>query len=556
MNRCDVLVIGSGAAGTFAALAAAEQGARVCIASKGSLLYGNTRLAGGIVACPGFADNDLPRHFVEDVFQAGERISRRNLVELVAEGGLQSLQALEEWGYLFKRNDQGEPRLTQAGGHRSARTMICCYRGSSLANLLRCKIACHDRIRVLESHVLYRLILTEGGMSGALFLDMYRGEPVVIEAPAVVLATGGAGMVYAPHTDNTREVTGDGMALALLVGARLVDMEFMQWMPFAVTSPPDLVGINCGEPSSAGPQGVLLNCRGRVILRSFHRMTRAQVARVIFREIKNGGGTRNGGVIFDPRANRGDPDGERTYQERRSLGTLDVVRQAYGQEAYQWSVPYEVAPSVHFTLGGIVVDNQGSTGVEGLFAAGEVTGGFHGADRLGSAALTECFVVGSTAGYHAWEKSRRKMKVQKRIDCRGLVRELHALFDQPGRETPEKLARELGDLMWRRAGGVRDRQDLEKARRGIADLVLKSEEIKTPGLKKWNLPVQAAIELQSMLVVAEAMVLASQTREETRGTHYRLDYPELSKTWEGKNIVIERGIDGVLTASVKDTDEL
>ena len=555
MNRCDVLVIGSGAAGTFAALAAAEQGAQVCITSKGSLLYGNTRLAGGIVACPGYADNDLPSHFVEDVLQAGERINRRELVELVAEGGLKSLQALEEWGYLFKRDEQGDPSLTQAGGHSRARTMICCYRGSSLAKLLRCKIASHDRIKVLEGHVLYRLILNDGEIGGALFLNMYQGEPVVIEAPAVVLATGGAGMVYGPHTDNTREATGDGMALALLAGARLVDMEFMQWMPFAVTSPPDLEGINCGEPSSAGPQGVLLNRQGRVILRSFHKMTRAQVARVIFLEIKNGGGTKNGGVIFDPRANRSAPAGEKTYQERLALGTLDVVRQAYGQEAYEWSVPYEVAPSAHFTLGGIVVDNQGSTGVEGLFAAGEVTGGFHGADRLGSVALTECFVVGSTAGYHAWEKSQRKKKAHKLRGCLGLIRELNALFGRPGRETPEKLAWELGDLMWQRAGGVRNRQDLEKARTGIANLILQSEEIKIPALKKWNLPVQAAIELQSMLLVAEAMVIASQAREESRGTHYRLDYPELSRAWEGKNIVIERGIDGALAATVEDTEK-
>ena len=234
-----------------------------------------------------------------------------------------------------------------------------------------------------------------------------------------------------------------------------------------------------------------------------------------------------------------------------ALGTLDVVRQAYGEEAYQWSVPYEVAPSAHFTLGGIVVDSQGSTGVEGLFAAGEVTGGFHGADRLGSMALTECFVVGSTAGYHAWEKSRRKKKAHKLRGCLGLIREVYALFGRPGQETPEKLAWELGDFMWRRAGGVRTRQDLEKARTGIADLVRKSEKVRTPALKKWNLPVQAAIELQSMLVVAEAMVLASQAREESRGTHYRLDYPELSRSWEGKNIVIERGTDGALAALVE-----
>ncbi len=159
-------------------------------------------------------------------------------MELVAEGGLKSLQALEEWGFLFKRNEQGEPNLTQAAGHRSARTMICCYRGSSLAKLLRCKIACHDRIKVLEGHVLYRLLLHEGEMSGALFLDMYQGEPLFIEAPAVVLATGGAGMVYSPHTDNTREATGDGMALGLQAGARLVDMEFVQWMPLPLPLPP------------------------------------------------------------------------------------------------------------------------------------------------------------------------------------------------------------------------------------------------------------------------------------------------------------------------------
>lgn len=547
---CDVLVIGSGAAGAFGALAAADLGADVCLVAKSSLLYGNTRLAGGIVACPSSFGADSAQRFVEDVLKAGGRINRRELVELVAHEGLKALQLLEEWGYVFKRDTQGDPTLVMAGGHQVPRSLLCSYRGSSLSTLLRMKIVHHEKITPLEGQVLYRLFQQEGRVTGALFLDFYSGEPVLINAASVLLATGGAGMLYAPHTDNTREAAGEGLAFALKAGAELVDMEFMQWLPFAVTYPRDLVGIECGEPFSAGPHGVLADRKGEVFLSRINKLTRAQVNRAIFTEIKKGNATENGGVTLDPRANLKDPDAETTYLQLRDGGYFNAVRQAYGEEAYKWHVPYEVAPTAHYTLGGIKVDSRGYAGIAGLFAAGEVTGGFHGADRLGSVALTECFVFGSKAGYFAWENSQRIKGAF--YDREKTVEDLQALFGREGQETPAKLMEELGETMWELAGGVRDRAGLQQALTAIGQIRLKSKQLKTPAFKKWNQPVKAAIELDAMLVVAEAVVRSALAREESRGNHFRLDYPEVSPVWEGKNIFIRLDGERKLAVSVKD----
>lgn len=552
MKRWDVLVIGAGIAGVFAALSAAQQGASVCLVTKGQILYGNTRLAAGNIAGPGYSENDPHQAFVEDLLKAGEQVGDPALIHEVAEKGLDALKTLESWGFFFKRNDEGLPTLIKGGGHQNPRTFSSPYRGSSLCQFLRSKVASEANIDLLEGHLLYRLLVENGRVWGAVFLNQYTGEPRLIEAGGIVLATGGAGMLYGTHTDNAREATGDGMAAALMAGARLVDMEFIQWMPFAVTRPADIAGINCGEPSSAGPQGMLVNGQGEPFLRSFHTMTRAQVAKAIFQEINAGKGTENQGVLFDPRGNKGDPAGEKMYQDKRATGTFDVIKQAYGMEAYQWSVPYEVAPTAHFTLGGIVVDPQGKTDLEGLYAAGEVTGGFHGADRLAAVAFTECFVFGRSAGLQALAFAKEHPPlVNKEKSCLYLA-ELERLFGQKGQEKPEGLIQELGEIMWQGAGGIREQGQMDQALLALKELKIRAGNLKTPTVRAWNQPVFTAIELDFLLLLGEGLLKAALLREESRGSHSRQDYPVSSPHWEGRHIYLSTGAGDSLLASAKE----
>ena len=545
-HTCDVLVIGSGATGAFGALTAAENNVNVCLVSKGCLLCGNTRLAGGIVACPDYLDLDSEQQFLEDVTSAGGDINQKELVELVAQKGKPTLQLLEQWGYVFRRGGDGKPELMRAGGHSTPRSFNCSYRGLSLSSLLRLKLSQQPNITLLEGHMLFRLLHDDSGVSGALFLDLYSGDSVFIHAAAVILATGGAGMLYTPHTDNSCEATGDGLAAALKAGTSLVDMEFMQCLPFSVNSQKDLTGIGCGEPSSAGPLGKLINSKGEVFLEKMHQMTRSQVTRAIFSEIKKGNGTQRAGVILDPRANLSDSDGKEIYSQMLANGMYNVVRQAYGEDAYQWRTPYEVTPTVHHTLGGIQVDVCGFTGIPGLYAAGEVTGGFHGADRLGSVALTECFVFGSQAGHFATD-SLRHSKPGETSDA-----DLMALFGRDGTESPIKLLEELGHIMWEMAGGIRDESGLQQALREISKIKLRSNHIETPALRKWNQPVKTAIELENLLVVAEAVVMSAIARKESRGNHFRWDYPHECSDWNRKNVVVSLNCDGALTITKRE----
>ncbi|MBC7104690.1 MAG: FAD-binding protein, partial [Firmicutes bacterium] len=217
----------------------------------------------------------------------------------------------------------------------------------------------------------------------------------------MVLATGGAGWLYYPHTDCLRGATGDGMALAYAAGAELVDMEMVQFIPFAIVHPPSFCGILIGEPSVAGPHGVLLDGQGRLLLENVRRQTRAAVTRVMAEALAAGRGTERGALLLDMSGNLKSREGREHLAYLKRRGRLEAVRRAYGDKAYKGEEPWEVLPSAHYFIGGLRVDPWGATNLPGLYAAGQAAGGVHGANRLGSVSLAELFVFGRRAGLAA-----------------------------------------------------------------------------------------------------------------------------------------------------------
>lgn len=525
MRTCDVLCIGGGGAGVTAAVEAASQGARVILVSKEPVGYGNTRLIGGIVAHTGLDPEDDPRAFLEDLVRSGEGLADRRLCEVVAEESPRAAETMERFGAFLGRDPQGRfppPRaFIRAGGHGRARSLLIPGKGQALGWALR-TAAQRAGVELHEETMAAELLVEGGRVIGAVCLNLLEGRPFVILAKRTVLATGGGGWLYWPHTDVTRASTGDGYGLALLAGATLRDMEQVQFIPFAITRPRSMVGILCGEPFTAGPRGRLVNQRGEEILTEVARRTRAEVARAIALEVAGGGR-----AWLDLRDNRLDPAGEFIYELYtqglfRDLG--EAVRFAYGRRAYRWEEPWEVYPCAHYTMGGVRIDEHGRTEVEGLLAVGEVTGGLHGGNRLGSVSLSELFVFGLRCGREAARARTGPLPSPSPGALQEAVGRVEALRGSPGRCRPLEAMGRLQRAMWEGVGPARTesgiRQALEEIRR------LAREPLRTSGSRRYNLEWQEALELRLMLLAAESIALSALERRESRGAHLRLDFPQ------------------------------
>jgi succinate dehydrogenase/fumarate reductase flavoprotein subunit len=347
-RRSDVLVIGSGGAGVMAAVEATKAGASVIILSKEPLGYGDTRLSmGAMSTSPNTTVGDSEQQFVEDMIRGGEELNDPKLVRALVSDALDATVTFETFGHIFRRNDDGRLKRHRVppGGHRASRTITSPAVGISMGHTMRSAAARAD-LDVLEETVCSELLVQDGEVAGATAVHTPSGEPVALLAKSTVIAAGGAGSLYYPHTDCTPSATGDSYGLALETGAELVDMEQVQYLPFGITHPPSLLGALCGEPMIAGPLGRLLNNRGDVVLENIMPMTRARVARSIVEEIARGGATEHGGLLLDFRPNLESPEGElfvRTVKKRAGP-VLSIVRRAYGQKAADLEEPWDVLP--------------------------------------------------------------------------------------------------------------------------------------------------------------------------------------------------------------------
>jgi succinate dehydrogenase/fumarate reductase flavoprotein subunit len=410
--------------------------------------------------------------------------------------------------------------------------------------------AAREALDIREETITVALLRDGGRIAGLVAWDLAAGEAVVVRASAIILATGGLGWMYYPHTDCMRSATGDGYALAYQAGAELVDMEQVQFVPFACTHPTSMVGIFLGEPAWAGPQGRLLDGQGRELLTGINRMTRAQVSRVMALELQRGHGTAHGGLLLDLRPNLTTAEGRAVWQKMKDDGFLDNARRAYGAAAYAWEEPWDVAPTAHFHMGGVRTDAQGASSLAGLYAAGEAAGGLHGANRLGSVALAEVFVFGQHAGIAAAAYALGVDRPAMPQDAAAAaVAEVEALLGTSGEHRPIALARRLQRLMWEKVGVVRGEEQLAAALSSLDEPRYQTGSLRVSQHRRYNAELLDALELRSMLLTAEMVVSSALRRRESRGAHVRLDYPERDDAQRQANIVVRRQEKGMALAT-------
>ncbi|MBI1958276.1 MAG: FAD-binding protein [Candidatus Rokubacteria bacterium] len=553
MEACeyDIVCIGAGGAGVTAAITAAAAGARVLLVSKDPIGYGNTRISVGVVASCGILPPDTPDLFYEDLVVGGEHLNNPKLARVMAEESALAPAIAESQGALFARDAGGgisRGVAMRAGGHRHKRSVKAHGKGIGLGQALRAAAA-RSAVDVLEETVTVKLLSDGGRVAGLVAWDLAAGEPVVVRAPAVILATGGLGWMYYPHTDCMRSATGDGYALAYEAGAELVDMEQVQFLPFSCTRPASMVGIFLGEPSFVGPQGRLLDARERELLVGIETMTRAQVSRVMALELREGHGTPHGGLLLDLRQNLETPRGRAAWQTMKDVGLLDIAKRAYGPKAYAWQEPWEVVPTVHFHMGGLRIDEHGATSLPGLYAAGEAAGGVHGACRLGSVALAELFVFGRRAGLAAADFARGADRPPlPRDEAAEAAAQAAGLPGTRGEHRPVALVRRLQRLMWDKVGAVRDGTELSAAAAELRDLTDQARSLRLGPERRQNLDVLDAVELRLMLLTADIVARSALCRQETRGAHIRADYPDRDDARWLANIVARRQNGGLSLA--------
>ncbi len=543
-DACTVLVIGSGAAGMRAAIAAHEAGEHVRVIGKRSRLDAHTVLAsGGINGALGTRDpqDTWQQHFADTV-REGYFLSDPAVVEVMAREAPRAILELAEWGCEFARTEDGSLDQRFFGAHRWRRT---CYAGDFTGRaILRTLHRRADAIGVpivLQDQYVSRLLVDDGACFGALAFDQHSGERFVHYADAVILCTGGHTRLWRRSSSRRDENYGEGWGLALREGCRVMDPELVQFHPTGMVTPEEIAGTLVTE-AVRGEGGRLFNSDGERFMERYdperlELSSRDRVALANYTEIAEGRGGPNGGVFLDISHREKDYILEklpRMYRQFIDHQMLDISKD-----------PMEVAPTAHYSMGGVVVDPETyRTDVAGLFAAGEVTGGLHGANRLGGNSLAEAVNAGRRAGEAAATYVRSRDVVVRSSDTvRGAIDELTS-FVKPGPELPRQLQRRLRNLMWERCGVVRNEEGLTEALAGIGDIRAASDEADVrPGAEGWT-DLANLLDLRAGLLAAEATLRGALERRETRGAHNRSDFPSIDPsllvnfhaTWSGSAI--------------------
>ena len=570
-KKYDVLVIGAGAAGMRAAIAASDEGANVCLVSKSLLGKAHTVMAeGGAAAALGNADerDNWKVHF-RDTIKGGKHLNNWKMAKIHAEQAPERILELERWGAVFDRTKDGKINQRNFGGHRYPRLAHVGDRtGLEIIRTVQDKVIHQDNIDILMECTVATIITEENQAVGALAYYRNNGEIVAIHAKAIVVATGGIGKAYRV-TSNSWEYTGDGHSLAYLAGADLQDMEFIQFHPTGMVWPPSVKGTLVTE-GVRGEGGVLLNNKGERFMFNYipeafaaetakdekeandwlkgkegamrppELLTRDVVAKAIMKEVKEGRGSPHGGAFLDI-ANRQDANYIKKklpsmYHQFKELGDLDITEE-----------PMEVGPTTHYMMGGITVDAEtGASSLRGMYAAGEAAAGLHGANRLGGNSLSDLLVFGNISGRAAanfalnneeisFSKSKLKKAASEILDC----------FSDTKTENPYHLHRELQDIMEMHAGIVRDEESLNEGIEKLKDLSRRVENAKATGDRSYNPSWHLCLDMKNMIITSLAVAEAAKERRESRGGHTRLDYPEYDKELETLNIIIRKGPDGL-----------
>jgi succinate dehydrogenase / fumarate reductase flavoprotein subunit len=573
----DVVVIGAGGAGLRAAIEAREQGKRTAIVCKSLFGKAHTVMAeGGIAAAMGNvnSDDNSQVHF-RDTMRGGKFLNNWRMAELHAQEAPERVWELETYGALFDRTKDGKISQRNFGGHEYPRLAHVGDRtGLELIRTLQQKIVSlqqddfaefgdHEaRLKVFAECTISELILDDGAVAGGFGYWRESGRFILFRAPAVVLATGGIGKSF-KVTSNSWEYTGDGHALAMRAGATLINMEFVQFHPTGMVWPPSVKGILVTE-SVRGDGGVLTNSEGKRFMFDYipdvfkaqyatteeegdrwyedqannkrppELLPRDEVARAINSEVKAGRGSPHGGVFLDV-SKRLPADVivkklPAMHHQFKELADVDITAE-----------PMEVGPTCHYVMGGVEVDpDTGQSRVPGLFAAGEVSGGMHGSNRLGGNSLSDLLVFGRRAGLGASSYvdklgDERPVVDQAQVDAAAAV----ALkpFENISGENPYTVHTELQQTMNDLVGIIRREDEIEQALKRLATLRERAEKSGVEGHRQFNPGWHLALDLRNMLTVSECVAKAALIRTESRGGHTRDDYPKMDPNWRRKLLV-------------------
>jgi len=571
----DVLVIGAGGAGLRAAIEASAGGVSVGLVCKSLLGKAHTVMAeGGIAAAlANVDDRDSWKVHFADTMRGGQYVNNWRMAELHAKEAPDRVRELEAWGAVFDRTKDGRILQRNFGGHRYPRLAHVGDRtGLEMIRTLQ-DHGIHQGIDVHMECTIVTLLKDGDRVVGAFGYERERGRFKLFRAKAVVLATGGVGRAY-KITSNSWEYTGDGHTLAYDAGAELIDMEFIQFHPTGMIWPPSVCGILVTE-AVRGEGGVLKNKEGRRFMfdeipenyraqtadneeegwrytqgdkaarRPPELLTRDHVSRCIMREVKAGRGSPHGGVFLDIAwikariANGAEHIKKKLpsmYHQFKQLADLDITEE-----------PMEVGPTTHYVMGGVRVDadTQMST-VPGLFAAGECAAGINGANRLGGNSLSDIIVFGKRAGEFAaqWAKAQKGATVDA-----GKVDEAARLALQPfergtSGENPYQVQYSLQEMMQDLVGIVRNESDMQRALEGLGPLRDRAGRVGVGGHREYNPGWHAAIDLHNLLTVSEAITRTAIERRESRGGHFREDFPDKDAHFATLNFIVRKGRDG------------
>lgn len=569
----DVLVIGAGGAGLRAAIEASAQGMKVALVCKSLLGKAHTVMAeGGAAASLGNMDADSWQAHFKDTIRGGKYLNNWKMAELHAKQAPDRIRELELWGAVFDRTKDGKINQRAFGGHTYKRLAHVGDRtGLELIRTLQDK-GVHSGIDIFMECTISTLLKdADGRVTGAFGYWRESGRFVVFNAKAVILATGGTGKAW-QVTSNSWEYTGDGQALAYNAGAELLDMEFIQFHPTGMVWPPGVRGLLVTE-GVRGEGGILRNSEGERFMWKYlpestkhsfadteeeakqwvedtvanrptqcrrppELSTRDNVALAIYGEVKAGRGTPHGGAFLDisyQDADRVKKKLPSMYHQFKELADVDITK-----------TPMEVGPTMHYTMGGIKVDPETQmTNVPGLFAAGEVAAGLHGANRLGGNSLSDLLVFGRLAGLGAVEYAKQYGEEPKADEShlRAAAEVLLAPFERSG-EGPYEIHRDLQEIMQFKVGIVRTEEDLKAALDALEKIEARIENVAVNGSIQFNPGWHLAQDLKNMIVTSKATTKCALERRESRGGHTRLDYPEYDAVLEQVNAIITKGADG------------
>ncbi|MGW6138335.1 fumarate reductase/succinate dehydrogenase flavoprotein subunit [Streptomyces sp. NPDC055140] len=582
-QQWDVVVVGAGGAGLRAAIEARERGACTAVICKSLFGKAHTVMAeGGIAAAMGNVNSgDSWQVHFRDTLRGGKFLNQWRMAELHAREAPDRVWELETWGALFDRTADGRISQRNFGGHEYPRLAHVGDRtGLELIRTLQQKIVAlqqedfkefgdyEARLKVFQECTVTRVLKEGEKVSGTFCYERESGRFFVLEAPSVVLATGGIGKSF-KVTSNSWEYTGDGHALALLAGAPLLNMEFVQFHPTGMVWPPSVKGILVTE-SVRGDGGVLRNSEGKRFMFDYvpdvfkekyaesedegdrwyddpdhnrrppELLPRDEVARAINSEVKAGRGSPHGGVFLDvstrmpaERIRRRLPS---MYHQFKELADVDITAE-----------PMEVGPTCHYVMGGIAVDSDtaAARGVPGLFAAGEVAGGMHGSNRLGGNSLSDLLVFGRRAGLHAAEYAagldERPAIDADQVDTAAAeaLRPFSAEGPADGgvAENPYTLHQELQQAMNDLVGIIRREEEMAEALDRLAGLRMRARRAGVEGHRQFNPGWHLSLDLRNMLLVSECIARAALERTESRGGHTREDHPTMDRRWRRTNLL-------------------